>query len=120
MNDEDEILKLQELHAAVAMAAPIDGVGLDKRIHFRPEATQAQKDAAQAVADAFDTTAPPAVKLRAATFRADASRQDMLTRLRTATPAQIDSYIDANVATLAQARTFLKALAKVIALDARS
>jgi hypothetical protein len=64
-------------------------------------------------------SAPPHVpsteEVRAVTFKADGSRQDMLARLKTATPAQIDAYIDANVTTLAQARTFLKALTKILA-----
>lgn len=53
-------------------------------------------------------------------FRADAGRGDLLTRLLTATPAQIDTYVDNNVTTIAQARTLFKAILKLIALDARS
>jgi hypothetical protein len=53
-------------------------------------------------------------------FRADAGRGDLLTRLLTATPAQIDAYVDNNVTTIAQVRTILKAMLKLIALDARS
>ena len=56
---------------------------------------------------------------RDAAFREDAARADMLARLKTATPAQIDTYIEANVTNLAQARNFLKALTKVLALVAR-
>jgi hypothetical protein len=56
---------------------------------------------------------------RDAAFRADATRVDMLTRLKNATPAQIDAYIEANVTNLAQARAFLKALTKVLALAIR-
>jgi hypothetical protein len=61
-----------------------------------------------------------AERQRAATFNGDADRIDMLNRLKTATPAQIDAYIDANVTNLAQARTFLKKLTKVLALAVRS
>lgn len=56
---------------------------------------------------------------RTETFNADPDRVDMLQRLKTATPAQIDSYIEANVTNLAQARSFLKKLTKVLALAIR-
>jgi hypothetical protein len=57
---------------------------------------------------------------RAETFRADSGRVDLLQRLRTATPAQIDTWVDTNVTSIATARTVLKAIIKVIALDART
>lgn len=57
---------------------------------------------------------------RAASFRADAGRVDLLSRLKTATPAQIDTWVDNNVTTLAGAKTVFKAILKVIALDIRS
>ena len=38
-----------------------------------------------------------------------------MNRLKTATPAQIDTWIAANVTTLAQARTVLGSLIKVLA-----
>lgn len=53
------------------------------------------------------------------TIRADAGRVDLMTRLQTATPAQIDSWIDANATNIAGVRTILKALLKAIALDVR-
>ena len=56
---------------------------------------------------------------RLAAIKADAGRIDLITRFRTATPAQIDTFIDANVTTIAQARTLFKAILKTIALDGR-
>ena len=40
-------------------------------------------------------------------------------RLMTASPAQIDAYVDANVTDLASAREFLKTLAKLVVLNPR-
>ena len=52
------------LHDRLALVAPIDGVSVavenDKsgwRVDFKPEATPAQRAAAQAVVDAFDVAA---------------------------------------------------------------
>jgi hypothetical protein len=50
-----------------------------------------------------------------ATLKADSAIQ----ALRTRTPAQVDSWIDANVVDLASARAVLKILARVLALLAR-
>lgn len=58
--------------------------------------------------------------VREQSFVADASRVDLLTRLKTSTPAQIDTWLTNNVTNLAQARTILGAIIKTIALDARS
>ncbi len=57
--------------------------------------------------------------VREATITSDAGRVDLLSRLRTATAAQIDTWLTNNVTTLAQARTVLAAVIKVIALDHR-
>lgn len=63
---------------------------------------------------------PSAEDHRAEIFKSDAGRADLMTRLRTATPAQIDAFIDNNVTTIAQARAVFKAILKAIALDART
>ncbi len=57
---------------------------------------------------------PPAV-VRAQTFTALADRADLIARLQTATPAQIDSWLTANVTNLVQARAVLAAIIKVLA-----
>lgn len=75
--------------------------------------------------DGLTFVAPPAnpeppptpEQLRAATFASLPDRQDIITRLRTATPAQIDAWLTANVTTLAQARTVLGALIKVFCIN---
>lgn len=53
-------------------------------------------------------------------IQASPDRVDLMTRLRTATPGQIDNWIDNNVVDLASARMVLKALVKAIALDFRT
>lgn len=58
-------------------------------------------------------------EVRLDTFKIEADRNDMADKLRNATPAQIDTYIDNNVTNLAQARAFLKALSKVLATVVR-
>ncbi len=59
---------------------------------------------------------PPAV-VRAQTFTALPDRADLIARLQTATPAQIDSWLTANVTNLAQARGVLAAIIKVMAAN---
>jgi selenocysteine lyase/cysteine desulfurase len=44
---------LQSFHKAIAAVAPIDGVSGDKEIWFKPEATEEQRLAAQAIADSW-------------------------------------------------------------------
>lgn len=56
-----------------------------------------------------------AAKARQATLDADAARADLLTRLRSATPAQLNAYVDAQVTDLASARTMLKRILLVLA-----
>lgn len=54
-------------------------------------------------------------ELRWISLNADATRADLLVRLRTATPAQINAYVDSNVTNLAEARTLLKKVLLVLA-----
>ncbi len=63
------------------------------------------------------TPPPTAEQLRTLSFVAQADRQDIISRLSTATPAQIDSWLTANVTNLAQARTVLGALIKVLCVN---
>lgn len=58
--------------------------------------------------------------LREASFKDEPDRIDLVNRLRTATPAQINNWIDANVTSLAAARAVLKALVKVLAIHIRT
>lgn len=63
--------------------------------------------------------------LRAATYLSQADRIDTLSRLHTATPTQIDNFVDTalNGTTIVQvrdqSRALFKRILKVIALDAR-
>lgn len=70
--------------------------------------------------DPYVKPPPSSEDLRAETFRSDVGRSDLMTRIRTATPAQIDAFIDNNVTNIAQARAIFKAILKAIALDART
>jgi hypothetical protein len=79
-------------------------------------AEQAQYDADQQ-ASAAEATAANNEQSRLASFVADPSQTDLRQRLRTATPAQIDSWLGTNVTTLAQARTVLGAIIKVIVAE---
>lgn len=45
--------------------------------------------------------------------------QDLANRLKTATPAQIDTWVDSNVNNVAQARTLFKAILKLLAYSLR-
>lgn len=45
-------MKLYELDALIRAVAPIDGISFEGRIDFKPEATDAEKAAAQAIMDA--------------------------------------------------------------------
>lgn len=67
----------------------------------------------QAIVDAA-----AAVVARRATMDAEADQSDLLQRLRTATPAQIDTWLTNNVTNLAQARTVLGAIVKYLAKNA--
>lgn len=53
------------LHEKISAVCPIDGVSSSGRIDFKPEATEAQRKAAQVIADAWDFDAPSAAELNA-------------------------------------------------------
>lgn len=66
-----------------------------------------------------NTPDPAIPDARVDAMKADPTRVALLARLRTATPAQIDTYVQANVTNLAQARDMLGTILKLLALDAR-
>lgn len=72
------------------------------RVNFVSPEQQAIKDAAVIE------------RARVNTFFTQPDRIDLATRFQTATPAQIDAWIDTNVISLAAARAVLKALIKVV------
>lgn len=57
---------------------------------------------------------------RQQSFRDDVQRAAMLNRLKTATSAQIDTYVQNNVTNLAQAQVAIGIILKLIANDGRS
>jgi hypothetical protein len=58
---------------------------------------------------------PTPEEQRASTFRSDAARIDMLDKLRNATPAQIDTWVENQVTNLASAKVVLAMLIKILA-----
>jgi hypothetical protein len=80
--------------------------------------TQAEVDAVS-VADLDRAQALKGLSAREVSFVDSSDRSDLMNRLRTATPAQIDTWIDNNVTSIAAARAVFKAILKVIALDIR-
>ena len=65
--------------------------------------------------DAAGAAARQAELARSAGIAGDAERVALLGRLRTATAAQIDSYVDANVTDMASAKALFKRILKVLA-----
>lgn len=55
-----------------------------------------------------------AARTRRAAFDADATRTDLLDKLRNSTPAQISTYVDTNVTNLADARALFKKILLVM------
>lgn len=82
--------------------------------HWRidPVAKTAIIDDAEYVAEAAARQAEAA---RVQAFKADAIRQDMVTRLTSATPQEISDFIDGNVTNLAGARAVLKRVLFILA-----
>jgi hypothetical protein len=68
----------------------------------------------QADVDAF--FAPSADDVRKTAFKADPNYQTMLAQLKSATPAQVSTYITNNVTDLASARAMLIKLALIVAV----
>lgn len=67
-----------------------------------------------------DAVLSPPDSTRVSALKGDLSLQDLISRLQSATPIQIDSWLSANVTSLAQARTVLGAVVKVLALFLRT
>lgn len=76
--------------------------------------TPQQRATLAAVVAAHDPAAPHPEDVRIDAHKADAGQQDLMNRLRTATPAQIDTWLLNNVTNLAQARTVLGHILKFI------
>lgn len=109
-----------ELDAAVRAVCPeIDGVSTDGTIFFQPGASQPNRVAALNAVQNFVPADPAIERARQASIKADAERIVMLTRLKNASPAQIDNWVQNNVTNFAQAQKAIAIILKVIALDGR-
>lgn len=110
----------QALDAFVRAACPqIDGVAVDGTIFFQAGVSDSGRAAAQAAMQSFVPTDQAIEQNRRAAFMADANRVDLINRLRTATAAQIGTYVDNNTANIAEIRALLKKIILVIAMDGR-
>jgi hypothetical protein len=111
-----------DLHAKIAAVAPIDGVSVGDpdikstwRIAFKVAATPTQRTNAQTVIDNYDYVTFDAAEVqRDVDFDAAPEVVDLITRAKNATNAQIDTWLTNNVTNLAQARTVLGALIKLL------
>jgi hypothetical protein len=87
------------------------------RVDFAEGATQAERDAAQAVVDGFTVEQMQGLskrEQRQASFAADAGAADLLEKAKNASIIEIDTWLQNNVTNLAQARTVLAAIIKVL------
>lgn len=63
-------MSLKTLHARISAVCPIHGVNANRIIAFKDEATQQQRDEAQAIADAWDFESGTREELAAAAAKA--------------------------------------------------
>lgn len=96
-------MKLYELDQLIKAVCPISGICIDpRRIDYLPEATQAERDAAEAIMDAniasVDDNAPDTVVLTARQFLAGLVLAGFITEAealnRSQLPASIGSFFD--------------------------
>lgn len=78
-----------------------------------------QAPTVQETQDFIDSPAAKAQRQQDAVYAADVGQVALLALLKTATPAEIEAYIETNAATLPNIRAFLKDFVKVVALMAR-
>lgn len=114
------------LDRRIRAVCPISGVSSNRVISFMPEATQAQKDAAQAIADGWDfkVQTPEEIAAKAASealiaAKAEAKADNIVQYLRDHTPAKCEQYVQNNVTDLASAKAFLKKVAMVLSVLAK-
>lgn len=114
---------LSRLDQAVSAVAPIDGVSIgdinDRAtwvVFFKPEATPGQVVAAQNVINTFDPTSLSVEETRRKNLSTDLTVIELKNTLLNATPAQINSYVNAQVTDIATAKTMIKKILLVLAL----
>lgn len=83
------------------------------------QATQAYAPPPLTPQEQAEKDANDARDAREGEFKADTERQTLIDQLKTATPAQIDTWVNNNVQNLADARRVLKMLIKVLAIIVR-
>lgn len=66
------------------------------------------------------SSVPLAEQARRDALRADALRADLIAKLNAATPASINTFVDNNVANLADARLMFKKILLILATDGRT
>ncbi len=116
---------ISALVGAIAAVCPILGVSVGDwtnkatwRIDFDPAATAPQIAAAQAAMQAFDPVAQQSAdNSRITGLQGDTNYQALIAQIQASTVAQIDTWITNNVTTLAQARTVLAAVIKLLAIS---
>ncbi len=120
-------INLVPLHVALAKVCPtVCGVSVPNQndrstwvIQHDGTPTDAQLAALSMAITDFDIrflTNPPADTARVSALKSDAARADLLTRLQTATPAEIDSWLSTNVKDFASATTVLSSIIKALAI----
>lgn len=87
--------------------------------YARAQPGLAEEEIDESHPDYVEWITPPPPDPRVQAFTADASRIDLLQRLKTATPAQVRTWVGNNVTSLAEARTLLANILVLIALDHR-
>lgn len=99
-----------------------DETGVVKGVYANAQSGYAEEELADDHPDivAFRNPPPTPMEQRAEALKADTARRDILERLRTSTPTQIDQWYDNNINTVAKRDALMKAILKLIALDARS
>ena len=112
---------VSKLHRELAAAGiSIIGVSADEngdldRIDFAPSVTEAQQAQALAIVSAHDPTDTDELRRQAAR-----AAYKQLAALRGMTPDQAEAWVEANVTTLATAKSAMKLLARVIVILARA
>jgi len=108
----------QELLDANIPLVGVSTIGEDDefdRIDFGPDVTEAQRAQAAAIVAAHDPTDTEALRRQQAR-----TAYKKLTALRGMTPDQAEAWVEANVTTLATAKSTMKLLARVIVILARA
>lgn len=119
-------MKIQFLYRALSSICPIDSVNSNRVVSFKDEATQSQRNAAQAIADSWDFNVPTTEELTAIAAqealiaaKAEAQADNIVQYLRDHTPAECAQYVENNVTNLASAKAFLKKVAVVLSVLAK-